>query len=139
MKTETIFSAGVELAGSLDKGKEQKLLLRIEKLGDAVVIYPKGRIVYRHEAAALSQAVAEALEQSRRIIVDFQGVTSIDSAGLGELVALHMWAQAAGSLLALSGLNSRIRHLLDITNLSSMFAIYATEQQALHACHPEVA
>jgi len=33
--------------------------------------------------------------------------------------------------LKMTGLSSRIRHLLELTNLTSVFEIYATEEEAL--------
>jgi anti-anti-sigma regulatory factor len=47
------------------------------------------------------------------------------------MVALHMWARGHGHALKMTGLSSRIRHLLELTNLTSVFEIYATEEEAL--------
>lgn len=126
---------------SLADTKEQELSLRLEtsSLGNAVVVHCHGRIVYRYEAAALSYKVAELLENRRMVILDLQHVTSIDSAGLGELVALHMWARGHGSVLRLTGLNSRIHDLLRLTNLTSLLEIFATEEHAALDSRSEVA
>lgn len=115
------------------------LRLETSSLGNAVVVHCHGRIVYRYEAAALSYKVAELLENRRMVILDLQHVTSIDSAGLGELVALHMWARGHGSVLRLTGLNSRIHDLLRLTNLTSLLEIFATEEHAALDSRSEVA
>jgi len=75
--------------------------------------------------------VGESIEASDVVILDLKGVSAIDSAGLGEMVALHMWARGHGHALKMTGLSSRIRHLLELTNLTSVFEIYATEEEAL--------
>jgi anti-anti-sigma factor len=141
MKTECIYSGRVEFAAALAEIKEQKLSLRLEssRLGSAVVVHCHGRIVYHYEAAALSHKVAGLLEQNRNVIVDLHRVTAIDSAGLGELLALHLWARGHGRSLKLCGLTSRIRALLELTNLTSVLEVYATEEYAAEACEPEVA
>lgn len=116
--------------------QEEKLSLSLQTSmsGDITVIHCRGRIVFREEAAALSHAVTAVLQPGKHVILDLHGVTAIDSGGMGELVALHMWAQGCGSTLKLSGLNSRLLYLLELTNLTSIFEIFATEEAALSAC-----
>ncbi len=114
------------------------LRLETSTLGNAVVVHCSGRIVYRYEAAALSHKVAGLLENHVLVILDLQHVSAMDSAGLGELVALHMWARARGRSVRMSGLTSRIRALLELTNLTSVLEIFATEQHAVKAS-PQVA
>jgi len=87
--------------------------------------------VFREEVVKLSQVVGESIETSDVVILDLKGVSAIDSAGLGEMVALHMWARGHGRALKMTGLSSRIRHLLELTNLTSVFEIYANEEEAL--------
>ena len=113
--------------------KENSLALTLEScaLGDATVLHCKGRIVFREEVVKLSHVVGESIETSDVVILDLKGVSAIDSAGLGEMVALHMWARGHGHALKMTGLSSRIRHLLELTNLTSVFEIYATEEEAL--------
>jgi anti-anti-sigma factor len=110
------------------------LSMQTSKMGDVTIIHCRGRIIFRNEAEALSHAVATALNQSKHIILELQGVTAIDSAGMGELVALHMWAQGYGTTLKLSGLSSRLLHLLELTNLNAVFEIFPTPDAALMAC-----
>lgn len=111
------------------------LSFEITQLQMVTVIQCHGRIVYREEAAALSETVARILQSSKHVILELQGVTAIDSGGIGELVALHMWAQGCGATLKLSGLSSRLHYLLELTNLASVFEIFPTPEAALSACH----
>ncbi len=113
------------------------LALQVSRLGEAAVIHCNGRIVFREEAAALSHAVNDLLHDVRHIVLDLQGTTAIDSAGLGELVALHMWVQGSGGSLKLCGLSSRIHYLLELTNLTSVLEIFPTEEVALDSCQPQ--
>lgn len=90
---------------------------------DVTLVYCRGRIVYREEASALSEKVAELLPATKRLILDLNGVEMIDSAGLGELVLLYLWAQAAGCDVKLARPPANISRLLELTNLSSVFDI----------------
>lgn len=115
-----------------------KLSLEVWENQNGTVVRCRGRIVYR-EAAALSQKVSELLPHSRRLVLDLEGVEMIDSAGLGELVLLHMWAQAAGCEVKLAGASENIRQLLELTNLASVFEIHPSAEQALDSFRERVA
>jgi anti-anti-sigma factor len=113
------------------------LNLEVSKAGEPAVIHCRSRIIYREEAATLSNAVSDALRHSKNVVLDLEGTSDIDSCGLGELVALHMWAQGTGGTLKLSGLSSRVHYLLELTNLTSVLEIYSTPEAALDACQPQ--
>jgi anti-sigma B factor antagonist len=135
MKTESTLEKGAQPTTDIVKEEELSLRLQTSQLGDVAIIFCRGRIIFRKEAEALSHAVDAVLPQSKHIILELQGVTAIDSAGMGELVALHMWAQGYGATLKLSGLSSRLLYLLELTNLIAVLEIFPTHEEALSACH----
>jgi len=110
-----------------------KLTLQTEAIDDVTVLRCQGRFTYRDEATAFSQKISELLPNTRQLVVEFTGVEIIDSAGLGELVVVHMWTRASGCALKLAGANTRILHLLELTNLSRVFDIHPTLDEALLA------
>jgi anti-sigma B factor antagonist len=115
------------------KESQLKLSLETRRSGDVIIIHCEGRVVYRDEAAALSRMAGEALEHTREVVLDFGGVQRLDSAGLGELVLVHMSASDQGKLVKLAGAKPHVRELLDLTNLSSVFEIYPTLEDAIEA------
>jgi len=58
-------------------------------------------------------------------------VEMIDSAGLGELVAVLKLARASQSRVKLASPSRRVHALLTLTNLSSLFEIHRTTEDAL--------
>ena len=60
---------------------------------------------------------------SKRIVLDLADVTRMDSMGLGTLVGLYTSARAAGCEMQLLHVGKRIRELLGLTNLLSVFTI----------------
>jgi anti-sigma B factor antagonist len=108
-----------------------KLDLETRAIEDVTVLYCRGRFTYRDEAAAFSQKIAELLPHARRVVVELSELEVIDSAGLGELVVVHMWIRASGCALKLAGANPRIRQLLELTNLLSVFDVHPTLEDAL--------
>jgi anti-sigma B factor antagonist len=114
-------------------GKEYNLKLDLETrtINDVTVLSCRGRFTYRDEAAAFSEQIAELLPRARQIVVDLSGLEAFDSAGLGELVVVHMWIRASGCSLKLAGANARIRQLFELTNLLSVFEVHPTLDDAL--------
>ena len=117
--------------------KKLNLTLEAEYSGNAIVLHCKGRIIFRSEAQTFSTIVAEVLPSARRMVVDLAGVDSVDSGGLGELVLTHMWAEAAGYTLKFACPKKSVRHLFEITNLVSVFDVYASVPEAMAAMYPE--
>ncbi len=108
-----------------------KLHLESRTHGSTTIVHCKGRITYRDEALALSAEVVKLLSRSREVVLDLSGVEVIDSAGLGELIVAFMSGQITGCPVKLAAPNQRIRHLLELTNLTSVFEIYPSVQDAL--------
>jgi anti-sigma B factor antagonist len=119
------------VAFELNKEPKLKLSLETRNRGDVMIVHCQGRIVYRDEAAALSRLVAELLQHARKLVLDLSGVSSIDSAGIGELALFQTWAQARGIDFKCAGPNSLIRNLLDLTNLDSVLEIHPSLESAV--------
>jgi len=120
------------------KTGDKRLTLSLEaQSGGAVVLHCQGRIIFGPEARALTDIVADVLPSARRMVVDLAGVEIVDSAGLGELVLLHMWAEAAGHTLKFASPRQSVRHLLELTNLVAVFDAYASVAEAMSAMHHE--
>jgi anti-anti-sigma factor len=119
--------------------KESKLKLNLEARnhGDVIIVHCQGRIVYRDEAAALSRVVTDVLRQGSRLVLDLSGVSSMDSAGIGELVLLQTLAREKNAELKCAGANEFVVTLLELTNLDSVLDVHLTVEAAL-ASFPEM-
>jgi anti-sigma B factor antagonist len=118
---------------SIIKESKLKLTLETRNRGDVTIVYCQGRIVYRHEAAALSRMVGEVLQHGGKVILDLSGVHSIDSAGIGELASLHSLALAQNADLKYASPSPLVSDLLDLTNLDSVLEIHPSVPEALSA------
>src|SRR5271168_1409574 len=119
------------------RDKKLQFTLEAGNSSSAVVLHCQGRIIFRGEARALANIVAEVLPAARRMVVDLAGVDSVDSGGLGELVLTHMWAEAAGYSLKFASPKKAVRNLFEITNLVSIFDIYGSVPEAMAAMAQE--
>ena len=108
-------------------------MLKIEtrQASGVTVMACQGRIVFGEEASALREGLKKILSSSRQVVLNLSGVTYIDSGGLGTLVGVYSSARAAGADIKLTGLGQRLRDVLQITKLVTVFEAYDTEQEAI--------
>lgn len=123
----------VSAACGVAKESKLKLSLETRNRGDVIVVHCQGRIVYRDEAVALSRLVGEILKKGSKLVLELSGVSSIDSAGIGELALLQTWAHERNAELKCAGANSIVRALLDLTNLDSVLEVHPTLDSALES------
>jgi anti-sigma B factor antagonist len=70
-------------------------------------------------------------EGKKKIVLNMDNITFIDSAGLGTLVSAHHSAKAQGSSLRLCHLGTKFTEVLQITKLMTIFDVYNTEAEAV--------
>jgi anti-anti-sigma factor len=123
--------------GELYKESTLKLSLETRNRGDVFIVHCQGRVVYRDEAAALTRLVSGLLEQTSKLVLDLSGVSSMDSAGIGELALLQTWALERNVNLKCAGANSLVRTLLDLTNLDTVLEVHPSIESALESFREE--
>src|SRR5215471_14949065 len=92
-----------------------------------------GRIVFGDEANGLRDTLKKILTTTKQVVLNLSGVSYIDSGGLGTLVGVYSSARASGADIKLTGLGQRLRDVLAITKLATVFEVYDTEQEAIAA------
>jgi anti-anti-sigma factor len=110
---------------------EVNLHLHARTFDDVTVLYCEGRIRHPTEVAKLRRKIDNVMPHTRQLILELSGVEIIDSASLGELVMVLLWAQACGCSLKLANARRPVQELLEVTNLASMFEMHSTLNQAL--------
>ncbi|PYX20973.1 MAG: anti-sigma factor antagonist [Acidobacteria bacterium] len=118
----------------MERGEDGMTLKMDTLLADGVTIVAcSGRIVFGEESSGLRESLKKLLTTTKRIILNLSGVSYIDSGGLGTLVGVYSSARAAGADIKLTGLGPRLRDVLAITKLATVFEVYDTDQQAIAA------
>ena len=96
------------------------------------VVALDGRIVLGEESNALREKLKGLLaEGKKKIVVNVNNITFIDSAGLGTLVASHHTAKKEGASLRLCHLDHKFQQVLQITKLLTVLYISNTEAEAV--------
>jgi anti-sigma B factor antagonist len=101
-----------------------------KKLGDVTVLSPQGKIVIGDEVAALREKIKELLEAgNKNILINMANVTYIDSTGVGALVGSFTSIRNQGGQMKLANLGQRVRDILLVTKLLTVFDVYDSEAE----------
>jgi anti-sigma B factor antagonist len=101
---------------------------------DVAVIDIKGRVTFGEEAELLRDKINSLLHRGhKKLLLNLAGTDYVDSAGLGEIVGTFATVRRQGGTLKLLGLTSRIRDLLSITKLLTVFETFDSEGEAVRS------
>lgn len=101
---------------------------------DGVVIVDlSGRITLGEDSSGkLRQTVRDLLAQgNKKILLNLGNISYIDSSGLGELVASFSTASSQGSTVKLLNLQQKVKDLLQITKLYTVFDVSDNEAEGV--------
>ncbi len=107
------------------------LTLDVDRTGNAAVVRCSGRLVAGVNDL-LYLEVSQLIPGYKRIVLDLTDLTHMDSTGLGTVVRLYVSAKSAGCVLELINLGKRIRQLLGVTNLLSVFTVIGEQNIRTH-------
>jgi anti-sigma B factor antagonist len=101
--------------------------------GDVVVIKVTGDITLNQGGDVLLKDKIQSLLQQghRKLVLDLGGVSYVDSAGLGQLVQIHSTARSNGGSLRIANVTKKLKDLLVVTKLVTVFDSYDSEGEAL--------
>ena len=106
----------------------------IENVGNAALVRCFGRLCFQGEAMLLAETAQSLLSAGNDLVLDFAALNLLDSAGIGQLVFINMYAQALGRDVCIACAPDRVRHLLELTNVASLFDFFASVDDALENC-----
>ena len=109
------------------------LNIQTRQEGNASVITIKGKVNFE-VTAQLRESIKDTLSTNKPkiLIINLEGITFIDSSGLGLLVAARTSAaDTENGRLHLCCLPAQVKKVFDQTNLTNYFSIFASEQDAL--------
>jgi len=87
----------------------------------------------------LAEIAQESMRAGHELVLDFSALHLLDSAGIGQLVLISMQAQAHGRDVCIACASDRVRYLLDLTNVASLFEFFGSVSGALEECSPNAA
>jgi anti-sigma B factor antagonist len=108
--------------------------LTSRQVGDVTVIDAAGRITLGEGASAFRDMIRDlSAKGNKKLLLNLSEVSYIDSSGIGELVSGFTTVTNHGGVLKLVGLNKRVKDLLQITKLYTVFEAYDDEAEAIRS------
>jgi anti-sigma B factor antagonist len=102
------------------------------EISDIVIVDLNGRITLGEGCQSVGELVHELIAKNqKKILLNLAEVNFIDSAGIGTLTKCFVAAKRNGGAIKLLHLTTKIRDLLQITNLYTVFEVFADEQSAI--------
>jgi anti-sigma B factor antagonist len=103
------------------------------KIGDVVVVDVSGKITLGEGGdAVLKDKMRSLVQQGQtKLLLNLGDVSYVDSAGLGEIVQSYATVNKNGGTLKLLNVTKRIKDLLSITKLLTVFETYDSEAEAV--------
>jgi anti-sigma B factor antagonist len=108
--------------------------LTTRKVGDVTVVDVSGKITLGEGSSALRDVLRDLTANGeKKVLLNLSEVTYIDSSGIGELVSGFTSVANAGGTLKLLGLTKRVKDLLQITKLYTVFDVHEEEAHAIRS------
>jgi anti-sigma B factor antagonist len=102
------------------------------KVEDVTLVDISGQIILGPETGQLRNTVHDLVSRGdKKIILNLAEVSYIDSSGLGELIASYTTVRNQGGQLKLLNLNKKVKDLLLITKLYTIFDVKEDEYLAV--------
>ena len=104
------------------------------QVGDVTVIDVAGRITLGEGSSNLREGIREMVAKgNKKILLNLGDVSYIDSSGIGELVSGFTSVANGGGQLKLINLTKRVKDLLQITKLYTVFEVFDDEAAAIRS------
>ena len=111
-----------------------ELNIRERQAGDMTILDLEGKITIGEGSVSLRTAIRRLIEEGKKkILLNLAGVGYVDSSGIGELVSSYTTINREGGQLKLLKLTQKIKDLLTITKLLTVFDVYTDESEALNS------
>ncbi|HRK75489.1 MAG TPA: STAS domain-containing protein [Rhodothermales bacterium] len=106
--------------------------LKIEKQAKGTVIYLNGPAMGGPDGARLNEMLHTLLDEGeQRVVADLADVSFMNSSGLGMLISGMITMRNGGGDLRLCRVPDKIRNLINLTKLNSVFISFDTLEEAL--------
>jgi len=109
-----------------------QLNINQRQAGDVTILDLDGEVRIGDSSTALRSAIRNLVAgDNKKLLLNLKGVRYIDSSGIGELVSSYTAINKEGGQLKLLNLTTKLKDLLGITKLLTVFDVYESESDAL--------
>jgi anti-sigma B factor antagonist len=119
---------------SKKRGFQMSLSLNVRKVKDVSVVDVSGRVRLGDGSTELRDALRNMAKQGdKQILLNLSAVTYLDSSGIGALVSSYATLRNEGGRIKLVNVTGRVKDLLLITKLYTVFEVFEDEATAVES------
>ena len=108
--------------------------LNTRQVGDVTVIDISGRVTLGEGSSAIREAMRDLTAKgNKKVLLNLSEVSYIDSSGIGEMVSGFTTVTNQGGVMKLLNLTKRVKDLLQITKLYTVFEVFEDEATAVRS------
>src|SRR3954452_22693197 len=108
------------------------LQAKTRQVGNVEIVDLSGKITLGENTGILRDELRSLLAQGQKnILLNMGAVSYVDSAGLGELVGAYTTAANQGGTVKLLNLQAKMKDLLQVTKLHTIFPVFEDEASAV--------
>ena len=112
---------------------EDRIEVKTRTVNDATIVAPQGEIDLSRAPSLRTHLAAAQASRPRKLIVDLADVSYMDSSGVATLLEAMRTIQRSGGRLILCCLQDKVRSIIEITRLDTVFTIVKTADDGLKA------
>jgi anti-sigma B factor antagonist len=105
--------------------------IREEKSNDVVMCILEGDININNSPELRKIFDGIIKRNEKKVLVDFSGVTYIDSSGLATLIEMFQRLKKIDGALRFCNMNQKVKNVFEVTRLHKLFEIFDTKDMAL--------
>jgi anti-sigma B factor antagonist len=108
------------------------LTVKTRRVGNVAIVDLNGKVTLGENTGILRDELRSLLAQgNKHILLNMKDVGYVDSAGLGELVGAYTTATNQGGAVKILHMQGKMRDLMQITKLNTIFVSFDDEQKAV--------
>lgn len=106
--------------------------LSFENKGDKLIVYMLGELDH-HSAEEVRNKVDDRLEREScsKLIMDFSGVTFMDSSGIGVVIGRYKKLSAKKGKIYVAKVNGSVKRVFELSGMFKIIPLYDSIEQAL--------
>jgi anti-sigma B factor antagonist len=112
-------------------GSHMRLKISNRQVRGVMIVDLYGHIIFGDESSELRRIVKEYIPKGSNVVLNFSNVSTLDSSGVGTLVSLLATIRRDGGDLKLAGLQPRVRDVLGMTRIATLFEMFDNEYLAV--------
>lgn len=110
--------------------------IKVRKEKGVVILSVQGAMVLQEEQfPVMKKLIHELKDGERKFVIDLGKVGKMDSAGVGELVAINVKAKQEGAVVHLANFDEHVGKILQMALVHKLMPVFDTQKEAVAAFH----